>query len=288
MLRSMTAYGRKSAQNEFGEMTWEMRSVNHRYLELSFKLPDEFRTLEPLAREKISALLKRGKVDVFMRLQAPADLDGGINIDDKLALDVLKAAERLKQASSHCGDIDPLRILAWPGVVAKMPRDAKQLEVHAMRLLEETLDDYIGAREREGEKTRVMLIERCDQIETIVADVRKLRPAVVARLNEKLRAKLDQLNLDLDPGRLEQELVFAAQKLDVDEELDRLDAHIDEMRKIFKRNEPVGRRLDFLIQEFNREANTLGAKSADSDTTGFSVELKVLIEQMREQVQNLE
>lgn len=288
MLRSMTAYGRKGSETELGQMTWEMRSVNHRYLELSLKLPDELRTIEPAVREKISARLKRGKVDVFLKYQPPSSVEAGLSIDEKLALDVLKAAEQLKLNSNECGAIDPLRVLSWPGVATPPSRDNKQLETQALALLDDTLEDYIEAREREGEKTQVMLASRCDEIEKIVMAVRELRPAVVERLNNKLLAKLEQLDVEVEAGRLEQELVFAAQKLDVDEELDRLGAHVSEMRKIFERNEPVGRRLDFLIQEFNREANTLGSKSADSDTTGFSVELKVLIEQMREQVQNLE
>ena len=284
----MTAYGRAEAQTESGTLSWEMRSVNHRYLEVSFRLPEELRAIEPLARERIGKSLKRGKVDVSLKFQPSQQAVPELNVNHALVQQLLQAAEAVKKSSEHCSPIDPLRILSWNGVVGNLQREDKQLQQQAMQALELTVEDYLAAREREGNKTQLMLAERCDAIEKIVAEVAELRPQVVKRLQDKLKTKLADLDVEVDPGRLEQELVLAAQKLDVDEELDRLSAHVAEMRNIFERQEPVGRRLDFLIQEFNREANTLGSKAADSDTTGFSVELKVLIEQMREQVQNIE
>ncbi|MBX2824299.1 MAG: YicC family protein [Gammaproteobacteria bacterium] len=223
-----------------------------------------------------------------MRLQAAESTEEGVTLDHELAQQILEAADSLSGKGIELAAIDPLKVLSWPGVVSTPGVDLEQLRRDALEILNATLDDFVAAREREGEKTRDMLVERVDAIEKIVESVKAIRPAVTNRLKEKLLARLSELNMPVDQGRLEQELVFAAQKLDVDEELDRLDAHIAEIRAIFARKEPVGRRLDFLIQEFNREANTLGSKSADSDTTGFTVELKVMIEQMREQVQNIE
>lgn len=288
MLRSMTAYGRFEEQNDHGTLSWEMRSVNHRYLEVSFRLPEELRAIEPLARERIGKRLKRGKVDVFLKYQPNSDIVTDLNVNEALVQQVLRAAENVRSSSEHCGAIDPMKVLGWSGVVGQRQRDDKALQDCAMNLLDPLLDDYLAAREREGAKTMDMLALRCTTIEKIITQVSALRPKVVERLSDKFKVRLSELDIEVDSARLEQELVFAMHKLDVDEELDRLRAHVGEMRNIFERDEPVGRRLDFLIQEFNREANTLGSKAADSDTTGFSVELKVLIEQMREQVQNIE
>lgn len=287
-MRSMTAYGRREIELASGVMTCEMRSVNHRYLELSIRVPEEMRSIEPKLRELIGKRLKRGKVDVGVRYQPVASESVGLTIDRELARQVVDAATDISTLTENMAPVDPLRVLAWPGVVATPVNDADGLRTDGLSLVSDTLDDFIAAREREGEKTHAMLAERIDGIEKIVAEVRKIRPSVNARLKDKLVARLAEIDATADPSRIEQELVFAAHKLDVDEELDRLDAHVSETRDIFQRSEPVGRRLDFLIQEFNREANTLSSKAADSDTTGFSVELKVLIEQMREQVQNIE
>lgn len=287
-MRSMTAYGRTESILSSGVLSCEIRSVNHRYLELGLRLPEELRALEPRLREAVSRRLKRGKVDVAMRYQSAASDQQGLTLDHELARQVLEAANSLSGMGAQLSAVDPLKVLNWPGVVSTPAIDVDALRADALEVLSSALDDFVAAREREGEKTRAMLVERVDAIESIVTSVREIRPAVKARLKDKLLSRLSELDLPVDQSRLEQELVFAAQKLDVDEELDRLGAHVSEIRSIFKRREPVGRRLDFLIQEFNREANTLGSKSADSDTTGFSVELKVLIEQMREQVQNIE
>lgn len=290
MLRSMTAYGRHEVEIEAGKLVWELRSVNHRYLELALRLPEQFRALEPGIREFLGKQLKRGKVDVMFRFTPAGAQQAKLQVNRSLASQLLAEAEKLAAEGQNTAAIDTVSLLAWPGVIQdnQQSGEDKDLQAHAMQALELALQDYVGARQREGEKIERMLSQRCELISAIVVDVRALRPAVVKRLQDRLRLRLADLEVAADPARLEQEMVLQAQKLDVVEELDRLDAHLAEMQSIFKRDEPVGRRLDFLIQEFNREANTLASKSADTDTTKHSVELKVLIEQMREQVQNLE
>lgn len=290
MLRSMTAYGRHEVEIEAGKLVWELRSVNHRYLELALRLPEQFRALEPGIREFLGKQLKRGKVDVMFRFTPAGAQQAKLQVNRSLASQLLAEAEKLAAEGQNTAAIDTVSLLAWPGVIQdnQQSGEDKGLQAHAMQALELALQDYVGARQREGEKIERMLSQRCELISAIVVDVRALRPAVVKRLQDRLRLRLADLEVAADPARLEQEMVLQAQKLDVVEELDRLDAHLAEMQSIFKRDEPVGRRLDFLIQEFNREANTLASKSADTDTTKHSVELKVLIEQMREQVQNLE
>ncbi len=290
MLRSMTAYGRHEVEIEAGKLIWELRSVNHRYLELALRLPEQFRVLEPGVREFLGKQLKRGKVDVIFRFSPAIAQQTKLQVNRSLATQLQAEAEKLAAEGQNTTAIDAMSILAWPGVIEDRQQmgEDKHLQAHAMQALELALQDYVEARQREGEKIEQMLSQRCQSIAAIVADVRTLRPTVVQRLQDRLRQRLADLDVAAEPARLEQEMVLQAQKLDVVEELDRLDAHLGEMQSIFQRDEPVGRRLDFLIQEFNREANTLASKSADSDTTKHSVELKVLIEQMREQVQNLE
>src|SRR5579875_510940 len=254
MIRSMTAYANAENTTPQGWLACELRAVNHRFLETGVRLPDELRTLEPAVRERIAARLSRGKVDVTLRYRAPP-----------AAADLLLEPE-LDQAG---------------------------LAQAALALLERTLDEFIAGREREGEKLALALRERLDAVERIVAGIRAMLPEIRAALRTKLETRLAELKQSAghqgyDPGRLEQELVLQLSRIDVDEELDRLAAHVGEARRILELDEPVGRRLDFLMQEFNREANTLGSKSADPRTTREVVDLKVLIEQMREQVQHLE
>jgi uncharacterized protein (TIGR00255 family) len=288
MIRSMTAFARQEAATDQGGLSWEIRSVNHRYLETSVRLPEELRAAEPDVRARISARLGRGKVDAACRYQ-PLDAPvAAIELDpdnlERLLAACAAVSERLPQPSP----LNPVELLRWPGVVREREPDAKPLQQAALALLEETLDGLVAAREKEGEKINDLLVQRCAAMEELVARARGLLPEIAAAVRAKLEARLAELDVPADPGRLEQELVFLAQKMDVDEELDRLNAHLDEVRDVLQRDEPVGRRLDFLMQELNREANTLGSKSASAVTTGISVELKVLIEQMREQVQNTE
>ena len=292
MLKSMTAFSRQEEVNQWGTIVWEIRSVNHRYLDLSIRIPEELRNIEPKARDLLNASLSRGKVEAALRYKT-GDLAGGeIVVNEALARQLTDAAQSVQQmigdTGGDSGSVSPIEVLRWPGVVGQSERDLGPLQKQVLDLLSATIVDYLETRGREGSKTATMLSERCDAIEKIVSQVRVLRPQAIERQRAKLISRIEELGTDHDNGRLEQELVYVAQRLDVDEELDRLTAHLGELRDILQREEPVGRRLDFLVQEFNREGNTLSSKSADAETTALSVDLKVLIEQMREQVQNIE
>ena len=288
MLKSMTAFSRKESVSDWGTLVWEMRSVNHRYLDVSIRIADELRLIEPQVREKINARLSRGKVEVSLRFKPSQTVSSQIAVNDALASQVADAAKSLQTMIGDTQPLAALDVLRWAGVVAQAEADFGPMQQLALSLFDTTLEDYIETRQREGEKTAHMLTERCDAIDEIIAKVTVLRPQAIERQRTKLMSRIEELDVDHDTGRLEQELVYISQRLDVTEELDRLTAHLSELRDILKREEPVGRRLDFLVQEFNREANTLSSKSADADTTALSVDLKVYIEQMREQVQNIE
>ena len=288
MLRSMTAFGRFESESEFGVLAWELRSVNHRYLDVSIRLPDELRTIESELRKRLTNAVNRGKVEASLRLLATSQDAPALHVNDALLKTVASAANAAAKLAEGSTVIDPLRLLQWPGVLTQKEGSVEALAAAALLAFDSALSDFVATREREGELTSSLLTERLEKITEQVVHVRQLRPAVVARQKGRLHAKLAELDTEHDAGRVEQELVYLAQRLDIDEELDRLENHIVEMGKVLKRQEPVGRRLDFLMQEFNREANTLGSKANDSDTTGASVEIKVLIEQMREQIQNIE
>lgn len=288
MIRSMTGFARAEAETPQGSLAWEMKSVNHRYLEVSLRLPEAFRALENGVRERVQARLGRGKVEVSLRHQAPAGGEAGLEVNEPLAKRLIEVCGQVEHWVMNPARITALEILRWPGVVREPTPDFESLHSEAMRLLDAALDELAATRAREGERLRETLETRCKAISELVAQVRERRPRVVEALREKWRARIADLGVDMEPGRLEQELALQAQRLDVDEELDRLDGHLKEVALILERDEPVGRRLDFLMQEFNREANTLGSKSNDMETTRAAVELKVLIEQMREQVQNVE
>lgn len=289
MLSSMTAYGQTRLSDDEGEFVCEIRSVNHRYLDVGARLDETLRTLEQPIRERIASRLQRGKVDVSLRFKPSIKVRSRFQIDHQL-LDALLAS--LGDVSERCNDnhapIDTVALMQWPGVVStEITLSGRALE-QAMQAFEQALNDHLETRLREGAQILVAITERGRQLQHIVSTLRRHRPSVLARQREKLLLKLQQISEDHDQGRLEQELVYAAQKLDIDEELDRLDAHAFELFNVLEREEAVGRRLDFLMQEFNREANTVASKSNDSDTTAASVDMKVLIEQMREQVQNVE
>jgi uncharacterized protein (TIGR00255 family) len=288
MLKSMTAFSRKESTGEWGTLTWEMRSVNHRYLDISLRLSEEFRAVEPVVRERLNARLSRGKIEVSLKYKAAQTVSAGLVVNEELARQVVEAARAVQQLAGHSEPVSASDIFRWPGVIGQAETDLGSVHQAALALLDTTIDDYIDTRGREGEKTAAMLEERCAGIVEILKRVRELRPQAAARQRSKLLARLADLEVEHDSGRLEQELVYIAQKMDIDEELDRLGAHVSELRDVLQRDEPVGRRLDFLVQEFNREANTLGSKSSDSEVTAQAVDLKVLIEQMREQVQNIE
>ena len=288
MIRSMTGFARRETQTEWGSMSVEMRTVNHRFLEPHLRLPEELRPVEPELRKLLASRLGRGKIDLGVRLRYLNQPGSAISVDEDLAAALVATAGRLAGTIDNPAAIDPVDILRWPGVVVDPPRDFGPVQRAAMALVGETLDVLDESRRAEGARMHDMLVARLDSVDDIVAGVRRRLPEVRQAMRDKLVERLEQLPLDSDDVRLEQELVIHAQKMDVDEELDRLGSHVTEVRDVLARDEPVGRRLDFLMQEFNRESNTLASKAQDAETTRAAVDLKVLIEQMREQVQNVE
>ncbi len=292
MLRSMTAFARVQETSDAGVLTWEIRSVNHRYLELGLKLPDDFKSLEPEIRKLMSQYLKRGKVDLGLRYKLNDAEASQVKLNEEIVRSLRQVEQEILNIVHEGSKLSVADILSWPGVIAESDKDFSPLIALALLSLENALGQLVQTRETEGQALQELISTRCTQISEIVQQLRTHRPAMMASMREKwesnLNEKLKQWSEAGDNSRLEQELVILAQKLDVDEELDRIDTHITEVEKVLKRKEAVGRRLDFLMQELNREANTLGSKSQDSQTTQWSVDLKVLIEQMREQVQNIE
>ncbi|MDH5784111.1 MAG: YicC family protein [Chromatiales bacterium] len=288
MIRSMTSFARCEAQGEWGALQLELRSVNHRYLELTPRLPEELRVLEPKVRERLQQDLGRGKVDCNVRYQPPTSQAGDLTINEALVKKLAHATREIDALLYNPSPINSMEVMQWPGVLQAPTLDEQQLHNALLGLLNEAILQMDQDRQREGDKLRSLILQRCDSADEVVAAVRQRLPEVIAGVRNRLRERLNELKAEVDENRLEQELVIAAQKLDVDEEMDRLATHLNEVRKQLESDKPVGRRLDFLMQELNREANTLGSKSADTETTKASVELKVLIEQMREQVQNIE
>lgn len=287
MIRSMTAFAAVEQATAWGTLTCELRAVNHRYLELGVRLPEELRLIEPVLREQVSARLARGKVDVSFRLNGGGARGTELRLNP-LVLERLRHIAEQLSAQLPALRIEMTELLRFPGVLDEARPDQGALCDAALALLDQCLDQFVCAREREGEKLAQGMRERIDAIGGNVAKVREWMPQIREALQQRLRARLAEFSGVSDSGRLEQELVLGLQKLDVDEELDRLDSHLDEARRIMGMREAVGRRLDFLLQEFNREANTLGSKSVDARTSQIAVDLKVLIEQLREQVQNIE
>lgn len=288
MIRSMTAFAAREAQTPHGVLAWELRSVNHRYLEISLRLPDDLRALEPRLRERIAQRIARGKVDVALRLRGAPAAAVGLSLDAALARDLGRLSREL---AGHLPDLAPgtrIEALAWPGLIVAPERDLEALHDAAAAAFELALDEFVAAREREGARLRQFLRDRLDGVEATADRVRQWLPEIRGALRARLEARLADLKAPIDPGRIEQEVVLGLTKLDVDEELDRLTSHLAEARRILDRPEPAGRRLDFLLQEFNREANTLASKSVDARTSQSGVDLKVLIDQLREQVQNIE
>ena len=288
MLNSMTGFARQAAEGRLGTLTWELRTVNHRYLDVQFRLPDELRPSETELRQQVSATLKRGKIDCSLHFHRAISESAELKINQGLVIQLKEKLAELSEILHEPRAINPVDVLRWPGVVSESEIDAGPLFEEATRLLEVTLAALGKMRASEGERIFNMIESRCAEIMTISASVRARMPDVLAAVRTRQQERIDKLDIEADPARLDTELALIAQKLDVDEELDRLDSHISEIRESMGSSEPVGRRLDFLMQELNREANTLGSKSADKETTKAAVELKVLIEQMREQIQNVE
>ncbi len=288
MIRSMTGYARHEARFEDCVLTWEARSVNHRYLEVTVRLPEELRGIEPACRARAGERLGRGKVELGLRVARDSGVPAALTVNDALIDRLTDAARRVAGRARCSPDLRVTDLLRWPGVIDSPPPDTDALARTAREALDVVLDGLVETRRSEGERLATLLTTRCDAIAGHAARVRAHMPQLRTAVLERLRERVTRLGVDADPGRLEQELALAATRMDVDEELDRLDAHIAEIASALGREEPVGRRLDFLIQELNREANTLGSKAADTEVSHSAVELKVLIEQMREQVQNVE
>ena len=286
--KSMTAFARQELIKDWGSMTLELRSVNHRYLDVSIRLPEDFRNLESKIRETVSKKLARGKVDVSLRVSTTQANSGKIIIDADLVKQLSDASREIDHILYNPEGVSSMEILRWPGVIKTPELDSSELNSTAEELVELTLADLIECREREGEKLAMLIQQRCESIAEVLVDVKKRLPEIMQIWREKLLNRIEAASVEVEESRIEQEIVILAQKTDVDEELDRLSTHIAEVERVLKGNKPIGRRLDFLMQELNREANTLGSKSIDTETTKASVDLKVLIEQMREQIQNIE
>lgn len=287
MIYSMTAFARRELTAEWGNAVWEIRSVNQRYLETFFRLPEQFRGLEPVLREKFRQQLQRGKVECSLRFTANDAAVGKVTLNEKLAKQLMEAADWVQSHGQSTG-VNPFDVLRWPGVISAEEADMDAIQTQMLAAFEQTIGDLISARANEGETLKALLKQRLDAIEAEVSKVRSQMPAVIEWQRERITSRFADAKVELEPGRLEQEMILLAQRLDVAEELDRLDSHVAETRKILQKGGAVGRRLDFMMQEFNRESNTLASKSINADITQSAVELKVLIEQMREQIQNIE
>lgn len=287
-LKSMTAYARGHSTDEACSLEWEIRSVNHRYLDISMHLPNALQNHQNDFKEYIRQLLKRGKLDVRLSYTSLSKDTHAININEPQVQALLTAHHQIETLSQQPHSLSMIDILNWPGVIQTPQHDIEGISKQAQQLLEQTIHDLIETRQREGQHLSNFIAQRCDEIEAIVVTINARRKEVLAALREKVLKRISDLDLTVDESRLEQELVIQAQRLDVMEEIDRLGAHIQEVRLVLQRKDAVGRRLDFLMQELNREVNTLGSKSNDASTTQAVVDLKVLVEQMREQIQNIE
>lgn len=287
MIRSMTAYARRDSKNLWGNIAWEIRSVNQRYLETYFRLPEQFRGLEPVIRERLRQRLTRGKIECMLRFDPSAEQQNDFILNEELAKKLVAAANWVKIQSDE-GEINPLDILRWPGVIASPQQDPDSLAAELLSVFDHTLDEFIHVRETEGMALKRMIQQRLDGVTEQINNVRTHMPDILQWQRERLTSRFSEAQISVDNNRLEQELILLAQRLDVTEELDRLETHVEGTCHILDTKEATGRRLDFMMQEFNREANTLASKSINSAITNAAIELKVLIEQMREQIQNIE
>lgn len=288
MVLSMTAFARK--QSSIGQtlLVWEIRSVNHRYLETGFRFPEALRSLEPAVRDALRKTLGRGKVDCQLRIETEGAQENNLQIDEALVVKLNNASGEVLHLTGGGNALTVHEILKWPGVLLESQALPEDLETHALALFKQTLKELVDTRKREGEELYGFVSKRLAGIREIVSSLKTRMPEIIAAQQQALRDRLEALKIELDGTRLEQEIVMYAQKWDIDEELDRLEAHLNEVERVLELKEPSGRRLDFLMQELNREANTLSSKSIVSETTHNAVDLKVLIEQMREQIQNIE
>lgn len=283
----MTAFARHEIKGDWGNAVWEIRSVNQRFLETHFRLPEQFRGIEPLLRERFRKQLNRGKVECNLRFHDNSEAKSEVSINEKLALQLIQHANWINEQTLN-SQVNPLEVMRWPGVMEAAEADISVIQAELLAGFDIALNDFILSRASEGENLKVMIEQRLEAI-TVEADkVNTFMPEVIDWQRKRIIDKFTDAKIDLDSTRVEQELVLLAQKMDVAEELDRLNSHVSETQKILNKGGAQGRRLDFMMQEFNREANTLGSKSINNDVTASAVELKVLIEQMREQIANIE
>ncbi|MFH4665214.1 YicC/YloC family endoribonuclease [Vibrio cidicii] len=288
MIYSMTGYARKEVKSDWGTAVWEIRSVNQRYLETYFRLPEQFRGLEPLLRDRFRQRLARGKVECNLRFEANPAAKSELKINETLAKQVIKAAEQVMHMTGELSRINPFQVMQWPGVMETPEQDMDTINKALLAAFDEALAEFIESRGREGDNMKALIEQRLEAISAEVVKVRARMPEILQWQRERLLGKFEEAKIELDATRVEQELILLAQKSDVAEELDRLDSHVKEARNVLKKGGACGRKLDFMMQEFNRESNTLASKSIATDITASGVELKVLIEQMREQIQNIE
>tara|TARA_B100001094_G_scaffold10879_1_gene9720 strand:- start:1482 stop:2339 length:858 start_codon:yes stop_codon:yes gene_type:complete len=285
----MTAYARSEYKESWGTCIWEIRSVNQRYLECSFRLPETYRSLEPVLREKIRQRVQRGKIEINLRIQNENDHQEQLQLNNTLAQQLITSSQQLeKLLPEGQAQLNIMDILRWPGVITPMEQDQSVVQKTLLKHTDALLDQFIQARQREGQATADLMLQKIEGIQEHVDLVCSKMPVILQWQKDKLNDRLKEITEDLDPSRLEQEMLFLAQKIDVAEEMERLQAHIKETQRILAEGGACGRRLDFMMQEFNRESNTLASKSIHSDITNSAIELKVLIEQMREQIQNIE
>ena len=288
MTLSMTAFSRQQQEQKWGSLTWEIRSVNHRYLETSVRLPESFRGLENGVREAVRKRLTRGKVECALRFQSEAKVSSDLHLNTKLIQQLVQANNEIEKITGTSISLNNMEVLRWPGVIEEQDFDKISIEKQALSLFSAALDDLVATREREGAELQGFIKQRIDSVREIVISIRNKMPEILAKQKQNILDRLADLQAELEPTRLEQEVSLLTQKADVEEELDRLDSHLNEVERVLGAKGQKGRRLDFLMQELNREANTLSSKSIVVETTLNAVELKVLIEQMREQIQNVE
>lgn len=288
MIYSMTGYATVTKEAHHGLLNLELRSVNHRYLDIQFRLPDKFRSLEPTMRELMSTRLNRGKVDCYLSFSQQLGTENMQQLNSDLLKRLLELNHTVKTALPDSHNLGVADILRWPGILKTDVLPTEDICNLCKELLQTALNEFTTARAREGEKLRVLLLERLTKMRRLAAKASLRIPALLTVFQEKITARLSDAMINCDDDRIRQEITLFASKIDVDEELSRLQTHLDEVEQILIKGGVVGKRLDFFMQELNREANTLGSKSVDAEVSKISIELKVLIEQMREQVQNIE
>ena len=288
MISSMTGYANASLELQGASLVLEMRAVNHRYLEVMFRSPDELRVIEPQCREMLAASLSRGKVEVRISFNRPAEAQTSLQLNQELLQQLFAVSDSVRAIRSEVGELKVGEVLRWPGVLQTQEIPAATLQQIALELLRQALNDFTATRRREGEKLVALILDRAARMDELVEAVKPKIPALIQAYQEKITARLKDAQVNIEDDRVRQEFALFAQKIDVDEEIGRLQTHLTELRRIVKTGGAVGKRLDFLLQELNREANTLGSKSVSSEVSQTAMELKVLIEQIREQIQNIE